>query len=117
MFDVLEPVSKSVFEQKMHIFWCCEDLSKKLLQSSILQPLLLCEERIVWREWRGDIAQTAPARKRSEMIEEILELVTLGDGEQTVESDGVVGAALGTIRREVERVSPVSLKEGNSSRK
>ena len=79
-----------MFEEKVHIFWCSEDLSKEFLQSSLLQLLLLCEEGIVRRRWRGNIADTAPLRERSEVIEEVLELVHLRDGEKTVESDCVV---------------------------
>ena len=48
-------------------------------------------------------------------VEEVLELVHLGVGEDPVEGDGVAGAALGPVRGEVEGVAPVAVEHGDGA--
>ena len=54
--------------------------------------------------------------KGSQVVEEVLQLVHLGGGENTLEGNCLGAAALRSIRRKVERVFPVAFKEGHSSR-
>ena len=54
--------------------------------------------------------------KGPQVVEEELQLVHLGGGEDALEGDCLGAAALRSIRGKVERVFPVALKEGHSSR-
>lgn len=45
--------------------------------------------------------------KRTQMVKDVFQLVHLGLGDDAVESDGVIRAAVRTIGGEVERVPPV----------
>ena len=116
MFN-LDVVSEGVFEQKVHVLRGGEELSKQSVQSFIFQSLLLSKVRIFREQGRGDVAHGASCWEGSQMIEEILQLVHLGDGEHPVECDGMIRAALGAVRRQVERVPPVPFKQRHSSGK
>ena len=51
-----------------------------------------------------------------QVVEKVLELVHLGGGEDALEGDRFVAAALGAVWRQIEGVLPVAFKERNSTR-
>ena len=55
-FMLILSISKCVLEQKVHVFGRREETGKQLVQSFILQSLLLCQEGIGRDQRRGDIA-------------------------------------------------------------
>ena len=99
----------------MHVLGCGQELREPLVQGGRLQPLLLGQEGVSLGGRRGNIADGPALGEGAEVVEEVLQLVHLGQGHQAVEGDRVVGAALGPVRGEVEGVAPVAVEHGDGA--
>ena len=102
---------------KVHVAWCCHKLGiEPLLHHGRLQPFFLGEERIFLLGRRGQIAMHSSMSKWPQVVEKVLQLVHLRGGEDSLEGDCFVAAALGAVWRQVEGVFPVAFKERDSAR-
>ena len=85
---------------QVHVTWSCHQLSvKPLLHHGGLQSFLLGEEWVFFLGRRRQVAMHPSMGKGPQVVEEVLQLVHLGGGEDALEGDCFGAATLGSVRR------------------
>ena len=85
---------------QVHVTWRCHQLSvEPLLHHGGLQSFLLGEEWVFFLGGRRQVAMHSSMGKGPQVVEEELQLVHLGGGEDALEGDCLGAAALRSVRR------------------